>query len=65
MSYTRFFNPPEQPVVNNSEESRNIKPIQRTDCEMENSTDPMQDPSKARVSDKFALTFVHILIDQK
>lgn len=32
---------------------------------MENSTDPMQDPSKAHVSDKFALTFVHILIDQK
>lgn len=32
---------------------------------MENSTDPMQEPSKARVSDKFDLIFVHILIDQK
>lgn len=32
--------------------------------EMDNSTESMQDPFKAHVSDQFALTFIIILTDQ-
>lgn len=64
MSYKRlliykfqYFDPPEQSVFNDSAENGNIKTIHPNNCEMENSTDSMQEPSKAHVSDKFGLTY--------
>lgn len=53
------LNPPEQPVCNDSAQNGNTETIQPVNCEMENSTDSMQEPSKAHVSARICSYFCH------
>lgn len=53
------LNPPEQPVRNDSAQNGNIETIHPVNCEMENSTDSMQEPSKAPASDRISSYFCY------